>query len=140
MKKTSQICSGQTPIRGPEWSNAQVTRTSMRVEPLSNSQLQVLRKDSIQTKVDQHIQKIRQAICARVPGLKRSAQTARSVGQRAVSEKCLFAATNTDDFRKLKKELSATGVVNINNVVIVPVVGEHECLHASMQSWGPRAA
>lgn len=135
------------PIRGPEWSNAKITRTSIRVEHLSAWQLQDLQKleGSIRTKFDRCIQHLQKAICTRVPGLgQKTPQMQRSIGEKAVSEKCLFAATNTDDFRKLKEELSVTGVVNINNAVIISVVGDHECLHinpAEMQkSWGPRAA
>jgi hypothetical protein len=146
-KNTSQRYSGpNAPIRGPEWSNAQITRTSNRVEPLSAWQLQDLQQpeESIRIKFDRCIQQYHDAICKYVPQLVRKpVQIERTIGQKAVSEKCLFAATNTDDFRKLKEELCATGVMNINNAVIVPVVGDHECLHTSTnmpRSWGPRAA
>ena len=112
------------PIRGPEWSNAQVTRTSLRVEPISKSQQRQLRQDSIRDKTEQTKQQLHNLFKTYVPGMNNS-QSRRSGLQRSLSEKGLYAATHTDDFRRLKKELSATGVRTTNKAVLAPVLQDH---------------
>jgi Zn-dependent M32 family carboxypeptidase len=135
----------QQPIRGPEWSGAQVTRTSLRVEPMSKAQQRQLLHESLRSRADEKRQQIQKfvvdvlmpptPIATTPPDSSRSGNM-----KRARSVKAWKVTRNSNDFREFKKELSKSGVCTSNGAFLHPVVDEHQSAHRLMRSWNAKTA
>jgi hypothetical protein len=128
-------------IRGPDWVDAKVTRTSIRVEPMTAVQKQQLRHDSQRARALQRSEDLNELIkrCASKLSLGIWTDTngiEQQEIQRSLSAKGIYATEHPEDFRQLKKELRQTRFVNTSNkAVLDPIVNAHEAKQNLLRSW-----
>lgn len=122
------------PIRGPEWSGAQVTRTSLRVEPLSKAQMRKLQSNSFRRNADAKRHQIQTYIgSVLMPSPLNQKQKVRRTDK---AEKIIMSS---DDFRDFKKEVGATGLQTTNVAMLNPILDQHQSPHRLMRSWNAKS-